>query len=424
MLPLANTGVLRRQSIDLPLLIVALLLTAFGIAMVYSAGQVDAPSRAVTHAWQRQLGWFGAAMLTTWIVTRSSVRLIEWCAWPLYALSVALLVLVLFIGTGAGTAASVKGWIAIGGVRIGQPAELAKIATTLMLAKVLAAQRDEARSLVDLWKPLLVVGVPWLLVMKQPDLGTGMVFIGICFAMLFWAGVQWPLLLMLASPGISLILAFSTGVWGAWFLVLVALVLWYRPYLTEGVVVVVANVVTGVVAPILWDGLKPYQRKRLLVFLDPSIDPQNSGYHVTQSKVAIGSGGLFGQGFTHGAQKRLGYVPERHTDFIFSVVGEELGFIGVGVALSLFLALLLRSTRVASRAPDAFPSLVAFGLVAAWLVHVLVNVGMTLGLMPVTGIPLPFFSYGGSFLLVSWLAVAVLLRISAEGRGQADALGL
>jgi len=242
--------------------------------------------------------------------------------------------------------------------------------------------------------------------------------------MLFWAGVPWQLLVMLASPGVSLILAFSTGVWGAWFLILVALVLWYRPYLVEGVVLVVANVVMGVVAPLLWDKLKPYQQQRFLVFLDPNIDAKGSGYNVIQSQVAIGSGGLFGKGFTLGSQKRLNFLPEQQTDFIFSVVGEELGFVGVFVALALFLALFLRATRVATRATDAFPSLVAFGLMSAWFVHVMVNVGMTLNLMPVTGIPLPFFSYGGSFLLVSWLAVAILLRISAEGRGQADALGL
>ncbi len=419
-----NISALRRQSIDFPLLLIALLLTGFGIAMVFSAGQIDAPSRTIATAWQRQLGFFVVALTATWVVVRGSVRLIEWMTWPLYALSCLLLLLVLIVGTGAGTAASSHSWLSIGGVRIGQPSELAKLATVLMLAKVLAAQRENITSLVDLWKPLLVVAVPWLLVMKQPDLGTGLVFIGVCFAMLFWAGVRWQLLLMLASPGISLVLAFSTGVWGAWFLLLVALVFWYRPYLVEGVVVVVANVITGVVAPILWDKLKPYQQKRLLVFLDPNIDKSGSGYHVTQSKVAIGSGGLFGQGYTLGSQKRLQFLPERHTDFIFSVVGEELGFIGVSVALALFLALLLRSTRIASRASDSFPSLVAFGLVAAWFVHVMVNVGMTLNLMPVTGIPLPFFSYGPSFLLVSWLAVAVLLRISAEGRGQADAIEL
>ncbi|MEQ1692388.1 MAG: rod shape-determining protein RodA [Gemmatimonas sp.] len=414
---------LRRQGVDYPLLILALLLTTFGIAMVFSAGQTDAPG-FVAHLWKRQLGFFGVALVACLVVSRGSVRLLEWSAWPLYLLSCGLLVLVLFVGTGAGTAASVKGWLTIGGARIGQPAELAKLATTLMLARVLAAQRDNPRALVELWRPLLVVGVPWMLVMLQPDLGTGIVFIGIFFAMLFWAGVSWPVLLMLASPGISLILAFSTGAWGAWFFLLCALMLWYRPYLLEGVALMVANVAMGIVAPILWDSLKPYQRGRLLVFLDPTIDPRNAGYHIMQSKVAIGSGGLTGKGFTLGSQKRLQFLPERHTDFIFSVVGEELGFIGVTVALSLFLALFLRSTRVATRANDAFPSLLAFGLVSAWVIHVTINVGMTLSLMPVTGIPLPFFSYGPSFLLASWISVAVLLRISAEGRGLPDAMGL
>ena len=421
---MSRGAIWRRQSVDIPLLLIALVLTGFGIAMVFSAGQVDSPSPIIANAWKRQLAWFGVSMVAMWIISRSSVRWIEWSAWPLYAGSCFLLLLVLFVGTGAGTAESMKGWLSIGGVRIGQPAELAKLATTLMLARVLAAQRDAIRSLMDLWRPLLVVGVPWVLVMAQPDLGTGIVFIGICFAMLFWAGVSWPLLLLLASPGISLVLAFSTGIWGAWFFLLVALVLWYRPYLVEGVVLVLMNVIMGGVAPILWDKLKPYQKKRLLVFLDPNIDPQAAGYHVIQSKVAIGSGGMFGKGFTLGSQKRLEFLPARHTDFIFSIVGEELGFIGVSVALALFLALFLRTTRVASRANDAFPSLVAFGLVAAWFVHVIENIGMTLNLMPVTGIPLPFFSYGGSFLLVSWTAVAVLLRISAEGRGQPDAIGL
>ena len=415
---------IRRQGIDYPLLLIALLLTAFGISMVFSAGQTDVPSKAIAFLWRRQVGWFAVALLASWTVMRGSVRLIEWSAWPLYLFSCTLLVLVLFVGSGAGTAASVKGWLSIGGVRIGQPAELAKLATTLMLARVLAAQRETPRSLLELWRPLVVVGIPWLLVMAQPDLGTGIVFIAICFAMLFWSGVPWPLLLMLASPGISLILAFNTGVWGAWFLILVALVIWARTYLREGVALLLTNVAMGVVAPLLWDKMKPYQQRRLLVFLDPSADTKASGYQIMQSKVAIGSGGLFGKGFTLGSQKRLQFLPERHTDFIFSVVGEELGFIGVSVALALFLALFLRSTRVATRANDAFPSLVAFGVVSAWFVHVIVNVGMTLNLMPVTGIPLPFFSYGGSFLLMCWVGVGMLLRISAEGRGQPDAIGL
>ena len=415
---------LRRQSIDFPLLVVALLLTAFGIAILFSAGQVDIPSPIVAVAWQRQLAWLGFSLALAWIVMRGSVRLIEWSAWPLYMLSVLLLLAVLVVGTGAGTASSVKGWLSIGGHRIGQPSELAKLATTLMLARVLSFQREPPTSLLQLWKPLVVVGIPWLLVMAQPDLGTGIVFVGICFAMLYWSGVPWQLLIMLASPGVSLVLAFNTGVWGAWFFILVALVFWYRTHLYESVILIVANVVMGVVAPMLWEKLDIYQRNRLLVFLDPTIDPTNSGYNVGQSKIAIGSGGLLGKGFTLGSQKRLAFLPERHTDFIFAVVGEELGFIGVTVALSLFLALFLRSTRVATRANDAFSSLLAFGLVSVWFVHVIVNVGMTVNLMPVTGIPLPFFSYGGSFMVVCWLAVALLLRISSEGRGQPDSMGL
>jgi rod shape determining protein RodA len=368
--------------------------------------------------------WFTVAMGAAWLVTRSSVRLLEWSAAPVYALSIVLLLVTLLFGSGAGTARSMQGWLTIGGVRLGQPSELAKLTVVLMLAKVLAAQRGTVRSLVELWQPLLVVGVPWLLIMAQPDLGTGIVFIGIAFGMMFWAGVPWPLLIMLASPGISLVFAFSSGIWGAWFLVLLALIFWYRPHLVEGVLLVIANVAIGVVAPLIWDKMKPYQQARLLVFLDPQYDPKEAGYQVLQSLYAIGSGGLLGKGYTLGSQKRLGFLPAHHTDFIFSVVGEELGFIGVGIVLSLFLALFLRSTRVALRGSDTFSSLVAFGILTGWFVHVVVNIGMTLNLMPITGIPLPFFSYGGSFLLASWLAVAVLLRISAEGRGAADGLGL
>ncbi len=410
-----------RRIADPTLVVLATLLTVFGIAMVYSAGQTDAPTQ-VAHLYQQQIVWFCLGLTAAYVVSRASVRFLDWLTTPAYALSCVLLFLLLFVGAGAGTAASTKSWLAIGGVRLGQPSELAKIAVVLMLAKILASRREAPKSLLDLWQPGLAVFVPWVLIMRQPDLGTGIVFIGIFFAMLFWAGASWQLLVLVASPVVSLVLAFSTGLWGAWFLVLIALVLWYKPYLVEGVVVVLANVVTGVVAPILWDKLNPYQQKRLLVFLDPSADPRASGYHVIQSQVAIGSGGWFGKGYTLGTQKRLAFLPAQHTDFIFPVVGEELGFLGVTVAIALFLFLLLRSVRIAARSPDPFPSLVAFGLASAWFVHILVNIGMTLNLMPITGIPLPFFSYGGSFMLACWLSVGILLRISGEGRGKADML--
>jgi len=409
---------MRRIVADYPLVITALLLSLFGVAMVYSAGQTDTPT-AVMRVYRSQILWLVVGMLGAYGISRSSVRFIEWVTVPAYWLSIALLALTLVIGSGAGTAAGTKSWLAIGGVRIGQPSELAKVTVVLMLARILAERREPPKSILDLWRPALIVAIPWLIIMLQPDLGTGIVFIGIFFGMLYWSGVAWPLLLLLASPVVSLILSFSTGLWGAWFLVLLALVLYYRPYLVEGIVLMVANIATGVIAPILWEKLAPYQQNRLRVFIDPSADPRASGYHVIQSKIAIGSGGLFGKGFTLGTQKRLAFLPEQHTDFIFAVVGEEMGFIGVTIVLTLFLVLFLRVTQIAGRANDSFSSLVAFGLMASWFVHVLVNVGMTLNLMPITGIPLPFFSYGGSFMLASWLAVGILMRISGEGRGKA-----
>ncbi|HUF29952.1 MAG TPA: rod shape-determining protein RodA [Gemmatimonadaceae bacterium] len=407
---------IRRYIADTPLIGLALLLAAYGVAMVYSAGQTDVATVA-TNAWRSQLVWIALGLTAAFVVSRASVRFVEWATVPVYILSLLLLVVTLAFGTGAGTAASVKGWLTIGGIRLGQPAELAKLTVVLMLARVLAGRREPVRSLLDLWKPALIVGIPWVLIMAQPDLGTGIAFIGIFFGMLYWSGVRLPLLLLIASPALSLVLAFSSWYWGAWFLLLLALVIWYRPYLIEGVVIVLANLATGVVAPLLWQTLAPYQRNRLLVFLDPSIDPRHTGWHVIQSQVAIGSGGWLGKGFTDGTQKRLAFLPAQHTDFIFSVVGEELGFVGVTVALSLFLALLVRSVFIAGRANDSFSSLVAFGLATGWLVHIIVNIGMTLNLMPITGIPLPFFSYGGSFMLASWLAIGLLLRISSEGRG-------
>ena len=406
---------------DYPLVVLALLLSAFGIAMVYSAGQTDYPT-VVADLWRRQLAFLALALVVSWVVSRASSRVLDFLTVPAYVGSCVVLLVLIFIGKGGLGASNNHSWLAIGGVKLGQPSELAKIAVVLMLARVLSDRKEAPGALVELLPSALVVGVPWVLIMLQPDLGTGIVFAGIYFAMLFWRGVSWQLLTLLASPVISLVLAFNTGIWGAWFLLILALVLWYKPQVVEGVVVVLANLAFGVAAPILWDKLNPYQQGRLKVFLDASADPLRASYHVIQSQVAIGSGGWFGKGFTEGSQKRLAFLPAQHTDFIWSVVGEELGFFGVTIALTLFFVLFLRCTRVAARATDSFSSLVAFGLVSIWITHLIENVGMTLNLMPITGIPLPFFSYGGSFLLASWISVGILVRLSAEGRGPAHSL--
>jgi rod shape determining protein RodA len=196
----------------------------------------------------------------------------------------------------------------------------------------------------------------------------------------------------------------------------VTLLFIWRPFVWEGVAVFLVNCVMGFVAIPLWRGLALYQQNRLLTFLNPEVDPRAAGYHAIQSKVAIGSGGWFGNGLLEGPQKRLAFLPAQHTDFVFSVLGEELGFVGVVVALALFLALFLILVRIARRATDPFGSLLAFGIAGLFFTHVFENVGMTVNIMPITGIPLPFFSYGGSFFLISALMLGLVLRVAWDAR--------
>jgi len=405
--------------VDYPLILLALALSAFGIAMVYSAGQTDVPSAIANH-WRQQLTWLTLGVCAAYLTSRAPMRLLDWITTPAYVTSCLLLLIVVPFGRGGPDATSNHRWLAIGGVKCGQPSELAKLAVVLMLARVLSARKVAPQTLFELWPSMMVMAIPMLLIIAQPDVGTAIVFVGIYFAMLFWCGASWLLLVFLVSPAISLLLGGFTGLWGAWFVLIIGLLFWKRRYIMEAILIVLMNFAFGLVAPIVWSRMGQYQRNRLLVFLDPRYDPQNSGYQVAQSQVAIGSGGWIGKGFTEGTQKRLAFIPEQHTDFIFPVVGEELGFVGVTIAMALFLFLFLRCVRIAARATDSFASLVAFGLVSTWFVHVLVNIGMTLRLVPMTGIPLPFFSYGGSFMPSGWRAVGMQVRLSAEGRGRAD----
>ena len=403
------------RHLDRPLVLTLLALCGYGLAMVYSAGQTDLPS-AAERAWVRQLVWMVLAIMAGAAAFRISVRILEWVAPVLYGLGLALLAVTLVVGTGAGTAAGTKSWLAIGGIRIGQPVELAKLGTILLLARFLSGLRQPPQTLRDLVRPGLIAGAPFLLVMLQPDLGSAIVFVGILFAMLFWSGVKPSLLLLLASPIVSLLLAVDTRWWGAWILLLTVLLLAWRTYVAEGVLIWLVNSAMGVVAIVLWNRLKPYQQKRLMSFVNPEADPVGAAYQAIQSKVAIGSGGWFGNGYLHGPQKRLAFLPEQPTDFIFSVVGEELGFVGVVVALALFFVLFLLLVRIARRATNTFSSLVVFGVLGLLFTHVFENVGMTISLMPITGIPLPFFSYGGSFVLACGIGMGLALRVAYDSR--------
>ncbi len=392
-------------------------LSLFGIAMIYSAGQVHVPNPVTADAWLRQSLWLVLALGAFSVVSRVPLRWIEWAAIPGYVVSVVLLALTLAIGQGRGTAAGVRSWIDLGFVSF-QPAEIAKLATILVLA-VLLSQRDSAiGSLRELVAPSALVALPLGLVMLQPDLGTAMAFVGILFAMLYWAATPVWLLLLVASPVLGLFLSYDTVVWSIYIVAVGALlfVFRYKLYLFESVMVVLANFATATIARPLWNSLASYQQNRILVFLDPEVDPRGAGYQVIQSKVAVGSGGFGGQGFTLGSQKRLDFLPEQHTDFIFSVVGEELGFVGTALAILAFAYVLVRLVRLAEAVGEEqpFAGLVLLGIFGAWLVHIFVNIGMTVGVVPITGIPLPFVSYGGTFLFMSWVAVAVAVRVAHE----------
>ncbi len=401
--------------LDRPLLVLTLALVTYGVLVLYSAGQTDIPTPAA-HVWQRQLIWLAAGAVLAALVMRLSPRFLEWVAPACYAAGLLILLLTLAIGTGAGTAAGSRSWFTIAGIRLGQPAELAKLTTILMLARHLAGRRAPAENMRELIMPVLIAAGPAMLVMLQPDLGSALVFAGILFTMLYWSGVRLRLLVMLASPILSLVLAFSSWTWGGWIALLCVLLVLWRPFVWEGLAVLGANLGLGIIALPLWQRLATYQQHRLISFLNPELDPRATGWHIIQSKIAIGSGGFLGKGFTLGSQKRLSFLPAQHTDFIFSVVGEELGFVGIMVALALLLALLMVLIRIARRCPDPFGSLVAFGVMGIFFTHIFENVGMTANVMPITGIPLPFFSYGGSFLITCLLGIGLCLRLAREGK--------
>jgi rod shape determining protein RodA len=398
-----------------PLLgIMVLLLSAFGVLMVYSAGVLEVPADAALGAWRRQLLWLGISLASAvFVLLAVPMRWLDRLALPAYLLAVGMLAAVLVIGTGYGPAAATQRWLQLGPVLV-QPAQFANLAAVLLLARMIGRWRSKPTSVLQLWKPIAVVAVPSGLVMMQPDLGTALVFGAVLLAALFWGGTPTGIIFMLVSPVIGLLIAFEPWLWSVYMLGIIALVYFYRVPLRDKAVVLAANVAAGTIALPLWESLAPYQQNRIIVFLDPTIDPRGAGYQLIQSQIAIGSGGVTGQGLLEGSQKRFAFLPEQHTDFIFSVIGEELGFLG-GISVVLAFGLVLwRLIRIAERCADPFAGLLVFGIFSAWATHVTVNIGMTLGVMPITGIPLPFLSYGGSFLVVTFIAAAIAQRVASE----------
>jgi rod shape determining protein RodA len=323
-----------------------------------------------------------------------------------------LLVVVLFAGQVSGGAGR---WLGVGPLRF-QPSEPAKLATVLFLAHYLSGKRCDLRRFVPLAGALALVGLPCLLVLKEPDLGTALAFAAFGGGMLVWAGLPWVTLFVMISPLAVALMSRWIYVWVPFLAAAILLLRWRR---VSWLLVAIFAVIQGLIAleaPRLWNHLEPYQRARLSTFLEPERDPTGAGYQVIQSKIAIGSGGITGQGYGRGSQKALSFLPRQHTDFIYSVIGEEWGFVGAVVTLALFGLLLLRSLARARVVRSSFGSLVGIGVVSLLFYHVAVNIAMTVGLAPVTGLPLPFVSFGGSFMVTTLAAMGLLLGVIARRR--------
>lgn len=347
-----------------PLLLCVLALLAGGLLTIASATHTgDAiASRFVL----RQLAWAGIGLVAMFSVLAFDYHLLQRYGYAFWAGAVVLLVLTAVIGTSGGGA---QRWIALGPLTI-QPSEFAKVPVIVACAAYLHRYvADEPIPLRLLIAPAILLLVPSLLILRQPDLGTAIIVCLTSGVVLLVAGLHWRLLVGLA-------------------------------------------LLTVLALPQAWSMLKPYQQQRLLTFVDPAADPLGAGYHIIQSKIAIGSGQFTGKGYMRGSQSRLDFLPEQHTDFVFSVFAEEWGFVGCLVVLLAYAALLMRCLVIGMRAKDSFGVLLTAGLTALIFSQVLINIGMATGMMPVVGVTLPFFSYGGSSLLISMVAIGLLMNIS------------
>lgn len=391
-------------------------LMTVGVCLVYSATTGEDIPMYDTFWFKQIVYFFGGSLLAAGIVFVK----IDWLkniAFPVYVISLVLLCIVLFL---AGDVVKGAGrWIDLGIFKL-QPSEFAKIAYLLTISFWLSKHPVSLFKLKTFAVPALLFIVPFALVLKQPDLSTALVFIAVTLVAFFFAGLSLTDLFLVVSPVFSVLLSHSQSIlfqvlWGAFICLVVFAV--FRRRLPKALMaaILVVNILSGYASSMAWNMLEPHQQKRVNTFLDPMSDPLGDGYQVLQSITAIGSGGAVGKGFGNGSQTNLAFLPEEHTDFIFSVLGEQFGFFGCTFVLLLFALFLWRATSICKMSSDPFVTLVTMGASTIILFHVVVNIAMTVGLMPVTGLPLPFISYGGSFALTCMVLVGFLVNMRLHG---------
>jgi rod shape determining protein RodA len=382
-------------------------LVIIGLVCIYSA-TFDINNAA---NFNRQAVWAGIGLIIMLVTSFIPLRTLQRLSIFFYFTLLAILAIILVIGT---TIKGSKSWFGIAGFG-GQPSEFAKIATVLAFASYLSKTDVSISRVKHLTIALCIFAAPMILILAQPDLGTTIVFFAALLPLLYWAGASNFILIAILAP---ILAAFGALLGTAQFLIAVAIgaTLLYIFRTTKFTAAVAFGIMlaVGLSVQVMYERMHVYQQKRISAFLNPEADPLGAGYNVVQSKIAIGSGGFFGKGFLKGTQTQLNYIPEQWTDFIFCVTGEEFGFLGASIVLGLFAALLLHGLRVASISKNRFSSMSAIGIMGIFATHSIINTGMSMGLMPVIGIPLPFLSYGGSALVANMMMVGLLMNFYAN----------
>jgi len=397
------------RGFDWKLLLIWFLIVTFGIVAIFSASTVKVGEEVsrVDFYW-KQILFFILSLLIILVILKIPTPILDVFTYPGYILIVASLIYVLFLPP----INNAHRWILLFGVRF-QPSEFAKILVILVNARIMAKESISNLKLVI--QPLLFMIFPFVLILQQPDLGTGIVLLVIYLVMLIQVGYPLLHLFILLTPFVSILTSFYIPAFVV-FAALLIFLLWKKKFTLHSIIfIMIINLFILFITPVLWGSLKPYQQNRILTFVDPTKDPLNTGYQIIQAKIAIGSGQLYGKGFLEGSQKNMRFLPEHHTDFIFSVVSEEFGFVGAMLLLFLFALFFLRMARNVFRSEIKERRVAMAGFLGFLFFQVFINIGMNVGLMPTTGIPLPFISYGGSNLLVSSIAVAFVLKYSQEG---------
>ncbi len=390
---------------DLKIPLIVLLLTGIGLIALYSIS-LHQGDNIFRSSFFRQVIFLIPALIGFLLVLLIPT---EWIHNNAYLLYWAAVISVMLPYLGPSIAGTYR-WISIGGVGF-QPSEFAKWIIVLVLARYLSDHNLEMKKITSMIIPFLIAIIPTVIILRQPDLGSAVIMITPVVTMLYWAGTRPFHLFILIAPLFSIISAFHTIPFTIWAILLGAVILMSKPKIIYGVGLFFMNIFLGLLFPILWNGLKPYQQNRVLTLFKPEIDPLGAAYQIIQSKTAIGSGGLLGKGWGEGTQTHLKFLPVQESDFILSVVGEELGFITILLIFICFTYLILQIVKLAFTIKDRFYSLVLVGIATLFLSHIFVNAAMTVGLIPVKGLPMPFISAGGSYLVSSYIMIALILNI-------------